>query len=340
MGKMTYSDVLGLIIAGKDLTREQAHWAFTQIMDGALGEAQIGALLAALAAKGETVDEIAGAGQAMREHVVRIDTGGADVVDTCGTGGTGLNTFNVSTAAALVVAGVGVKVAKHGNKTNTRVSGSADVLAVLGVNLEAAPAILERCLAEANVCFCFAIRHHPAMKYAAPVRKALGVRTIFNLLGPLTNPAGAKRQLMGVFDADRTEPIAQALAALGAVRAMVVHADDGLDELSTISPTQVSELNRGRVRTRFVQPEDFHLPRATIGDLLIDSAAASAGVIRDVLAGKAGAPRDITVLNAAAALAVAERAKTIAEAIPLAEESIDSGAAARALDKLIAVSNA
>jgi anthranilate phosphoribosyltransferase len=308
-------------------------------MDGAWSDAQIAGLLVTLAAKGETVDEIAGAGQAMREHAVKIDTGGADVLDTCGTGGTGLRTFNVSTGAALVAAGTGVKVAKHGNRTSTRPSGSADVLVALGVNIDASPEIVARSLAEANICFCYAVRCHPAMKYAAPVRKALGVRTIFNVLGPLTNPAGAKRQLMGVFDADRTEQIARVLGALGAVRAMVVHAEDGLDEISTVSETKVSELQDGKVETRAVRPEDFGIPRAKMDDLLIDSAEHSASVIREVLSGKSGAARDIVLLNAAAALTVTDRAKTIAEGIPLAQEAIDSGAASEALEKLIAVSN-
>ena len=339
MSEMTHSEALRGVIAGQDLTRDQAYRAFTQIMDGAWTEAQIAGLLVALAAKGETVDEIAGAGCAMREHAVKIDAGGADVLDTCGTGGTGLNTFNVSTAVALVAAGAGVKVAKHGNRTSTRASGSADVLAALGVNIDAGPQTVSRCLAEAGLCFCYAVRHHPAMKYAAPVRKALGVRTIFNLLGPLTNPAGAKHQLMGVFDGDRIEQIANVLGALGAVHAMVVHADDGLDEISTVSQTAIAELKDGKVRTRRVNPEDFGLDRAKMDDLLIDSAGKSASVIREVLSGKPGPKRDIVVLNAAAALAVADRAESIAGGIPPAQQAIDSGAASAVLERLIALSN-
>ncbi|MCJ7543830.1 MAG: anthranilate phosphoribosyltransferase [Phycisphaerae bacterium] len=338
MAEQTYSHVLRQVIAGEDLSRQQATWAFGQIMDGLWTPAQIAGLLAALAAKGETAQEIAGAALAMRQHVVPIETGGADVIDTCGTGGTGLATFNISTAAALVAAGAGVKVAKHGNRTNTRPSGSADVLVALGVNIDADPAVAARCLAEANVCFCFAVRCHPAMKHAGPVRKELGVRTIFNLLGPLTNPAGAKRQLMGVFDGALVETIARVLRALGAVHAMVVHADDGLDELSTTAPTKVAHLRGGRVRTTIVRPRDFHLPAAKLKDLLVKSPQESAEVIRGVLSGQKGPARDITVLNTAAALTVAERAKSIAGAIPLAEAAIDSGAAAAALDKLITVS--
>jgi anthranilate phosphoribosyltransferase len=339
MGDISYSDLLRSVIDGNDMTRQEAHWAFGQIMDGQWNEAQTAAVLTALAAKGESVEEIAGAAQAMREHVVKIETDGMDVVDTCGTGGTGLTTFNISTAAAFVAAGAGAKVAKHGNRTHTRASGSADVLETLGVNLDADPATVERCLREAGVCFCFAIRHHPAMKYAAPVRKALGVRTIFNVLGPLTNPAGAKRQVMGVFDENLTETIASVLGALGAVQAMVVHAEDGLDELSTTSLTRISELKNGKIATRTVQPEDFSLKRAKFADLAIDSAEESANVIRDVLAGKKGPARDIVVLNAAAALAVTDAADTIADGIPQAEQSIDSGEAARALEKLVEISN-
>jgi anthranilate phosphoribosyltransferase len=221
-------------------------------------------------------------------------------------------------------------VAKHGNRTATRASGSADVLSALGVNLDADDAAVAAGLREANVCFCFAVRCHPAMKYAAPVRKALGVRTIFNVLGPLTNPAGARRQLLGIFDPHLTETVARVLGALGARRAMVVHAEDGLDELSTTSATRISELRDGRVETRTVRAEDFALPGAKMADLLVDSPQASAAVVRDVLAGRRSPARDIVLLNVAAALVVAERAADIAGAIPLAR---------RALEKLIAVSH-
>jgi len=339
MQEMSYSQLLGAAIAGEDLTRPQAYWAFSQIMDGLWGEAQIAALLAALAAKGESVEEITGAAEAMRERAVRIDAGGRDVIDTCGTGGTGLKTLNISTAAALVAAGAGVSVAKHGNRTNTRPSGSADVLAALGVNIEADPVVVSHCLAEANVGFCFAARCHPAMKHAAPVRRALAVRTIFNVLGPLTNPAGARRQVMGVFDAALTETIARVLAGLGSERAMVVHADDGLDELSTTSPTRIAELRDGEVTTRTLTPEDLDLPRASLEDLVVESAAESAERIRAVLGGKKGPDRDIVLLNAAAALAVAGKVGDIAEGLAPAAESIDSGAAADALEKLIDLSH-
>jgi len=337
---MTYSEVLRTVMAGDSLSREATRAAFGRIMDGQWSESQIAGLLVALAVKGETVDEIAGAAQAMRDHVVPIDTGPHRVIDTCGTGGTALSTFNISTAAAIVAAGAGVKVAKHGNVTHTRASGSANVLTALGVNIDADPATESRCLAEAGVCFCYAIRHHPAMKYAAPVRKALGVRTLFNVLGPLTNPAGARRQVMGIFDGELTETIASALGALGAERAMVVHADDGLDEVATTADTKISEWRDGRTETRTVGPEEFGLPRARIEDLLVDSPEASAATVLEVLAGRKGPARDVVILNAAAALAVAERSESIADALPIAEEAIDSGAANAALAKLVEVSNA
>jgi len=336
----TYADLLRTVIARGDLSREQTHAAFGQIMDGAWTESQVAGLLVALAAKGETIDEIAGAAAAMREHAVRIDTSGAEVLDVVGTGGTGLRTFNISTTTSLVCAGAGVKVAKHGNRTNTRASGSADVLAALGVNLDAPPEAVTRCLQEAGVCFCFAVRCHPAMKFAVPARKALGVRTIFNLLGPLTNPAGASRMLLGVFTDDLTEPIARVLAALGVTGAMVVHAADGLDEISIAAETRLSELRDGEVTTRRVQPEDFGLPRGRLDDLLIDSAEESAAAVRAVLAGESGPHRDIVLLNAAAALTIAGRADDIAAGLPIAAEAIDTGRAQQALEKLIAISNA
>jgi anthranilate phosphoribosyltransferase len=339
MAEVWQSDTLRGLLAGRHLTFEQAKSLFDSIMDGQLGDAQIAAILIALAAKGEQVEEIAGAAEAMRSHAVKIDTGGLDVIDTCGTGGTGLKTFNISTTAAIVAAGAGARVAKHGNRTATRPSGSADVLAELGVNLEADPATLLRCLQQANVCFCFAVKHHPAMRYAAPVRKALGVRTVFNVLGPLTNPAGARRQLMGVFDAGLVEKIASVLLTLGSVRAMVVHAQDGLDEISTTSPTDVAEVRDGKVTMWRVEPEDFGLARATLADLAVTTVKESAQRARGVLAGHKGPDRDIVLLNASAALAVADKAADLEQGLQLAEKSIDSGSALATLEKLIALSH-
>ncbi|MDP6635265.1 MAG: anthranilate phosphoribosyltransferase [Phycisphaerae bacterium] len=333
-----YSDLLSQTVAAGDLSREQAYWAFTQIMDGQWTASQIAAVLIALAAKGETVDEITAAAQAMRDHAVKIDTGGLDVIDTCGTGGTGLRTFNISTTAALVLAGAGAKVAKHGNRTNTRSSGSADVLEALGVNLDAGESAVAESLKQAGVCFCYARLCHPAMKHAGPVRRELGVRTIFNVLGPLTNPAGAKRQLMGVFSDALTEPIANVLGNLGAQRVMVVHAADGLDEISTTSETRISQFDDGQVTTRTVKPEDFGIQRAVMDDLLVDSPQASADVIRGVLSGQSGPARDIVLLNAAAGLFVAGTTDDMQSGLAQAAESVDSGSAAEALDKLIAAS--
>jgi len=334
-----YSGLLNYVIGGNDLSGAQAYDAFTQIMDGQWYEAQIAALLVALATKGETIEEIAGAARAMRDHAVKIDAGGMDVVDTCGTGGTGLRTFNISTASAMVLAGAGAKVAKHGNRTNTRASGSADVLAELGVNLDADEKVVAQCLKYAGVCFCFAMRCHPAMRHAGPVRKALGVRTVFNVLGPLTNPAGAKRQIMGVFDTALTEKIARVLGLLGAEHALVVHAADGLDEISITCETQISQFKDGQVTTQTIRPEDFGVPGGPMGDLLVESPAASAEMIRGVLGGKAGPPRNIVLLNAAAGLIVAGIAPDMTSGVEQAAKSIDSGAAAEALEKLVLISS-
>jgi anthranilate phosphoribosyltransferase len=334
----TYPELLRTVMSGRSLSREQTRWAFGQIMDGLWAESQIAGLLVALAVKGETVEEITGAALAMRSRVVPVEAGCDELIDIVGTGGTGLRTFNISTTTCFVCAGAGLKVAKHGNRTNTRASGSADVLAALGVNLDAPPTTVARCLTAAGVCFCFAVRHHPAMRFAVPVRKSLGVRTIFNILGPLTNPAGAKRQLMGVFEDRLTEPLAAALGALGLTRAMVVHGADGLDELSATGPTRVSQWHGGRVETGTFRPEDAGVRPVRMEDLMVDSPATSAAVVRRVLSGERGAPRAIVLLNAAAALLVAGKAPDIASAIPLAEKSIDSGAALRALETLIEVS--
>lgn len=339
MTDQTYPELLRTVLQRNDLTRQQTYEAFMQIMDGQWSEAQISGLLVALAAKGECVDEIAGAAQAMREHVVRIDTGGLEVIDTCGTGGTGLKTFNISTTVAMVLAGAGIKVAKHGNRTNTRSSGSADVLACLGVNLDASAEVVTECIKQAGVGFCFAVRCHPAMKYAVPVRKSLGVRTIFNVLGPLTNPAGTKRQLMGVFEASLTETIAEVLGLLGATHAMVVHAEDGMDEISITAPTRVSQFKDGQVTTSTIKPEDFGMKSAAMDELLVSSPEESADRIRLVLQGKPGPSRDIVLLNAAAGIAVAGKVASISDGLAVAREAIDSGAAMKALETLVAVSN-
>lgn len=327
------------LLAGKHLTREEAYTVFDRIMSGEAGEAEIAGLLVALAAKGETVDEIVGAARAMREKVtpVRCD---ADCIDTCGTGGDGISTFNVSTTAAIIAAAAGATVAKHGNRTNTRVSGSAEVLQALGVSLEADIPVLERCLRECRIAFLFAPKLHPAMKYAAPVRRALRVRTVFNLLGPLTNPAGAKRQLLGVPRPELTELLAEALRELGAARAMVVHGAGGLCDLTITGPTRVSELVNGSIRTRAIAPEDVGLARSDLQPLMVNSAPASAGAVREVLEGCPGPRRDHALLNTAAALVVADLAADLREGIRLAAEAIDGGAARATLARLVTLSNA
>lgn len=339
MSDNIYSQTLRCLLDGHSLDRQQAHQIFGQIMSGELSQPQVAGLLVALAAKGESVDEIAGAALAMREHSLKVPCDWPDLVDTCGTGGTGISTFNVSTAAAMVVAGAGGRVAKHGNRTATRASGSADVLAALGVKIDVPPQTMSQCLQQAGVCFCMAVTCHPAMKHAAPVRKALGVRTIFNLLGPLTNPAGAKRQLMGVFNAALTEPIAQVLAALGSERAMIVHSQDGLDEISIAAPTRITTLADGKISTTVFHPAEAGITGGKLSDLIVASPAESAEVIRQVLQGRTGPTRDIVILNAAAALAVAGKSSDIKGAIPLAQAAIDSGKAWGALEKLISVSN-
>jgi anthranilate phosphoribosyltransferase len=324
----------------KNLTHDQSYSVFSQLMDGELSEVQVSGLLMAMATKGPDVNEIAGAAQAMRDHAVKIDPGGADVIDIVGTGGTGLETFNISTASVFVAAGAGAKVAKHGSYTNTRPSGAANVLLSLGVNIEVAPEVVTRCIAEAGVGFCFAVKCHPAMKYAVPVRKQLPVHTIFNVLGPLTNPAGAKRQIMGVYEAGLTETLAAVLGQRGSERVWVMHGEDGLDEISITAPTKISEYRDGKVETKMIQPEDFGLPRGTLDDLKIDSPEASAQRVREVLSEMQGPCRNIVLLNTAGALVVSGAAADMDDGILKAGESIDSGAAMKALDKLVEISNA
>ena len=346
--------LLAELAAGRILTRSQAHAAFDCVMSGAAGDAQIGALLGMLAVRpgGPTVDEITGAAEAMRDKVRRIEVPAEfDVVDTCGTGGDASGTFNISTTAALIAAGAGARVVKHGNRSVTSRSGSSQVLEALGVKLDVADDTLINCLREANICFAFAPAHHPAMKHAIGPRRELAFRTIFNLLGPLTNPAGARRQVIGVFRSDLTEPIAGVLQQLGAVHAMVVHGSTlgaadttegggGLDEITTTGPTRITTLQNGDITTTDLRPADLGLPLASIADLKVDSVEASAAVIRDVLTGRDCPARHIAALNAAAALVVADRAPDLPAALKLACESLDTAAAAAALERLIKLTNA
>jgi anthranilate phosphoribosyltransferase len=334
-------EILLKLCRREDLTRAEAREAFEHVMSGEASDSQIGGLLVGLAAKGTTVEELVGAAAVMRDKSVPVECGPDCVVlDTCGTGGDVRGTFNISTAAAIVVAGAGVKVVKHGNRSASSKSGSADVLERLGVKLELSPQQLKRCLQDANICFAFARSHHPAMTFVAPARTSLGIPTIFNLLGPLTNPARARHQLLGVFAPELTDRLATVLKELGSERAWVVHADDGLDELSTLGSTRVSELRNGDVHTWHLDPKQLGLSYARLSDLQVESVEESADVISRVLIGEQGPARDITVLNAAAALVVAEEAKDLAEGIAKAEDAIDTGAANDALQKLVRLSQA
>ena len=333
-------EILLKLCRREDLTRAEARDAFLHIMSGQANDAEIGGLLVGLAAKGTTVEELVGAATVMHEKVVPVGCDGAAVIlDTCGTGGDVRGTFNISTAAALVAAGAGVKVVKHGNRSASSQSGSADVLEKLGVRIDPGAAATARCLREANVCFAFARAHHPAMKHVGAARTALGIPTIFNLLGPLTNPGRAKHQLLGVFAPELTDRLAQVLRELGSERAWVVHAEDGLDELSTLGPTRVTELRDGDVHTWKLEPRSLGFEYARLSDLQVANADESAAVIRRVVAAEKGPARDIVVLNAAAAIHIAGRATDINDGVKLSKDAIDSGAARSAMEKLVRCSN-
>jgi anthranilate phosphoribosyltransferase len=311
-----------------------------EVMEGRAPHAPLAALLTGLVMKGERPAEIVGFARAMRAHSVPLSAAAGEVFDTCGTGGDRSGTFNISSAAALVIAACGVKVAKHGNRSISSRCGSADVFEALGVNVAAAPAVVERTLHDANIAFFFAPTFHPSMKYAAQVRRELGIRTAFNLLGPLTNPAGATRQIVGVPRPELTELIARALQLLGSTRAWVVHGADGIDEISTTGYTKVSECHAGAVRTFYIHPADFGMTKAAPDELKGGDAPRNAQIVRDILDGDHGAPRRIVVLNAAAALLVAGKAASIADGIHMAVEAIDSGAARQTLARLVAGSQA
>ena len=334
---MAIQDAIARLIEGRDLTRDRTIGSMNQIMSGEATDAQIGAFLVALRVKGETADEIAGAAEVMREKATRVVTRHATVVDTCGTGGDGAGTFNISTAAAFVAAGAGLCVAKHGNRAASSLCGSADVLKELGVNIEASPETTGRCLDEVGIGFLFAPALHGAMKYAIGPRREVGVRTIFNALGPLTNPAGATRHLIGVYSRSLTGRLAEVLRTLKSERAFVVHGLDGLDEITTTGPTRVSELNDGAVTTYEIRPEDLGIQRSTPGDLAGGNAETNASILRRVLNGEPGPRRDIVVLNAAAAIVAGGAADDLQAGIELAGETVDSG---RAMDKLEALKRA
>ena len=324
----------------QDLTREEAAAAMEAIMEGRAQPAQIAGLLVGLSMKGERPDEIVGLAQTMRSRATRLARDHGPVFDTCGTGGDRAETFNVSTVAALVLAACGVRVAKHGNRSVSSKCGSADLFEALGVHISADPATVERCLDEAGIAFLFAPTFHPSMRHAALVRRELGVRTAFNLLGPLTNPAGATRQLVGVPRPEFTELMARALMLLGTTRAWVVHGADGIDELTTTGYTKISECRAGAVNTFYLHPSDVGLPKAPPGSLQGGDAQENARIIESVLSGARGAARDVVLLNSGAALFIAGAAASVEEGILKASRAIDGGDAKRTLERLVSISTA
>jgi len=341
--------LLAQLVDGQSLSVEQAVHGFELIMSGQADPVQTGAMLALIARRGPTVDELVGAATVMRQKAVPVEVpDGLTIIDTCGAGGTGSTFFNISTAAALVAAGAGrpldVAVAKHGNRSVTSRSGSSNVLEHFGVNLQADPDILTRCLDEAGMCFCFAPAHHPAMKHAGPVRAALGFRTVFNLVGPLTNPAGARRQLIGVPSKEVCDLVAEALLRLEAQRCLLVHTvmpdGHGLGELTTFGPAHATELNHGMIKSYPIDPAALGLPFALPNSVTIDTPADSAKLVRGVLENQAGPARDITVLNAAAALLVGDAAESLEHGLELADAAVTDGRAKKVLDTLVKLTNA
>ena len=336
-----FPDLIEKLTRREDLTVDEASAAMAEVMEGRAAPAQIAGLLIGLAMKGERPAEIVGLAKTMRAHAVQLPTrsGTSETVfDTCGTGGDRSGTFNISSCAAIVVAACGVKVAKHGNRSVSSRSGSADVFEALGVNVAAAPAVVERCLAEAGIGFFFAPTFHPSMRHAAQARRELGVRTAFNLLGPLTNPAGATRQLVGVPRPEFTELLARALMLLGSERAWVVHGADGIDEISTTGYTKISECRDGSVNTFYLHPADVGVPKAAPEALKGGDARENAAIIQSVLAGARGPARDVALLNTGAALFIAGAASSIEDGIARGSQALDRGEAKRTLDRLIAVS--
>ena len=329
-----FTELLEKLVRHEDLTEGEAAGAMREVMEGRAPAASLAALLAALVMKGERPAEIVGFARTMREHSVKLTASPGEVFDTAGTGGDRSGTFNISSAAAIVIAAAGVKVAKHGNRSVSSRCGSADVFEQQVVNIAASPAVVERTLQEANIAFFFARTFHPSMKHAAQTRQELGIRTAFNLLGPLTNPAGARRQIVGVPRSELTALLARALQMLGSERAWVVHGADGIDEISTTGYTKVSECRDGAVHTFYIHPADFGVAKASTSDLQGGDAARNAEIVREVLSGKAGPARDVVLLNAGAALFVAGRASSVQEGISQAAKAIDQGAAQATLDRM------
>ena len=334
-----FEDILAALVGGRELVPEQMRWVMREVMAGRCGEAEAAAFLVGLSMKGETAAEIAAAAEVLREHMVRLETGRDDVLDTCGTGGDGAGTFNISTAAALVAAGAGVAVVKHGNRAASGKSSSADVMAALGVCVEGDEAAARRCLDQAGMAFCFAPRFHPALRHVAPLRRRLRVRTLFNCLGPLANPALAPYQLLGVGRPELLDPLAGALARLGTSRALLVSGHDGLDEVSLSAPTRVREVRGQQVREWEWRPADFGLAPCSPEDLRADGPEESAALIRAVLAGEPGPAARVVLANAAAALLAAERVETLGQGVVLAAEAVASGRARQVLDRLAACSH-
>jgi len=322
----------------QDLTADEMAGVMQQIMTGQATDAQIAGFLIGLSMKGETIDEIAAAAAVMRELATPVAITGEHIVDTCGTGGDGASTFNVSTASAFVVAAAGAKVAKHGNRSISSTSGSADVLETAGVNINLSPEQVAYCIESTGVGFMFAQKHHGAMKHAIGPRKEMGVRTIFNLLGPLTNPARAGHQVLGVFDEKWVVPMAHVLQKLGSKHVLIVHALDGLDEISIGSDTHIAELKNNQITSYTIKPEDFALERAEVGQLAVSNAEESLSIIKGIFAGQIGPARDIVVMNAGAAIYAADLAQSLAQGMSMAQQLIDSGAAQQKLDALIQTS--
>ena len=335
---MHIQQALQTVLNKQNLGADDMRDVMRLIMSGGVTDAQLGGFLIALRCKGETVEEIAAAVEVIRELVSRVTVKGEHIVDTCGTGGDGANTFNISTTSAFVVAAAGGQVAKHGNRSVSSTCGSADVLEAAGVNLDLSAEQVACCVNDIGVGFLFAPKHHSAMRHTITVRKEMGVRTLFNLLGPLSNPAGAPNQLIGVFAKDWVEPLAQVLLKLGSRHVLVVNADDGLDEISIASATTVSELKDGVITTYTINPEQFGIPRAALSDLAVDGAQSSLAMVKSVLDNKAGAARDIVLLNAGAAIYAANITDSLAAGIDKARQVIESGAARAKFDALIAYS--
>jgi len=332
-------EAIGKIVKGKDLSREEMKDSFGAIMSGEAKEAEIAAFITALRMKGETADEITGGAEIMRKFATQVKTKHKKVLDTCGTGGDGAGTFNISTISAFVACGAGVAVAKHGNRSVSSKCGSADLLKELGVNIEVGVETVEKCLDEIGIGFLFAPLLHGAMKYATPVRRQIGIRTVFNILGPLTNPAGATNQLLGVYDKKLAEPLANVLKNLGSSHALVVHGLDGLDEVTTTSKTFVAEVKGGSVKAYELNPEAFGISKSKMKDLTGGDAGLNAKIALDVLAGKKGPHLDIVLLNSGCAIYAADKAKSVKESIELARASISSGKAAEKLNKLKEATN-